>query len=341
MSSVELTKDVQKNLLKNKKFLEKFTAVAALLLMIIIFSIFSPNFLTINNLLSVSLQTSIIAFIGIGVTFVIITAGIDLGIGSVVALSSVVAGLSMRAGCPVTLAIILALFIGALCGIFNGFVIAHLKLPPFIATLGTQMIARGMALYITNAYPITGFPPSFDIFGGKIGILIPPNVSNANPVMNFIGMIPVPVIIMIFVAFIFSFILRKTRLGRYAYATGSNEEATRLSGINITRTKYLLYMISGILAAVAGIVLTSRLSTAQATAGNNYELDAIASAVIGGTSLMGGVGTISGTMIGAFIIGVMRNGLNMLGVSNFIQQMTIGGVIIVSVYIDSLRNKKA
>jgi ribose transport system permease protein len=325
MSSVELTKSVQKNLLKNKGFLEKFTAVAALLLMIIIFSIFSPNFFTLTNLLSVSLQTSIIAFVGIGVTFVIITAGIDLGIGSVVALSGVVAGLAMRAGYPVTLSILLGLMTGAICGLFNGFVITRLLLPPFIATLGTQMIARGLALYVTNAYPITGFPPSFDFLGGKIpGTLI-----------------PVPVVIMILAAFIFSFILRKTRLGRYAYATGSNEEAARLSGININRTKYLLYMISGILAAVAGIVLASRLSTAQATAGNNYELDGIASAVIGGTSLMGGVGTISGTMIGAFIIGVMRNGLNMLGVSNFIQQMTIGGVIILAVYIDSLRNKKA
>jgi ribose transport system permease protein len=153
--------------------------------------------------------------------------------------------------------------------------------------------------------------------------------------------IPVPVIIMILVALIFGFILRKTRLGRYAYAIGSNEEAARLSGLNITRTKFMLYAICGLLSALTGIVLASRLSTAQATAGGSYELDAIAAAVIGGTSLMGGVGTIMGTMIGAFIIGVLRNGLNMMGVSSFIQMMTIGGVIIVSVYIDLLRNKKA
>ncbi|TCL76286.1 monosaccharide ABC transporter membrane protein (CUT2 family) [Hydrogenispora ethanolica] len=325
MSSTIVTKTNSQKIALNQSVVEKFAAFAALILMLIIFSLICPPFRTVNNWVTIALQTSIIAFIGIGVTFVIITAGIDLGIGSVLALASVVTGLAMNAGYPSPLAILFGLIVGLLCGLFNGFVITRLKLPPFIATLGTMMIARGAALYITNAAPISVSEPLFDLLGGRI-----PGTQ-----------IPVPVLLMIVVALIFGFILRQTRLGRYAYAIGSNEEAARLSGLNINRTKYMLYAISGLLSAVAGIVLASRLSTAQATAGVSYELDAIASAVIGGTSLNGGTGTITGTMIGAFIIGVLRNGLNMMGVSSFIQQITIGGVIILAVYIDQLRNKKA
>jgi ribose transport system permease protein len=325
MSSTIVTKTNSQKIALNQSVVEKFAAFAALILMLIIFSLICPPFRTVNNWVTIALQTSIIAFIGIGVTFVIITAGIDLGIGSVLALASVVTGLAMNAGYPSPLAMLFGLIVGLLCGLFNGFVITQLKLPPFIATLGTMMIARGAALYITNAAPISVSEPLFDLLGGRI-----PGTQ-----------IPVPVLLMIVVALIFGFILRQTRLGRYAYAIGSNEEAARLSGLNINRTKYMLYAISGLLSAVAGIVLASRLSTAQATAGVSYELDAIASAVIGGTSLNGGTGTITGTMIGAFIIGVLRNGLNMMGVSSFIQQITIGGVIILAVYIDQLRNKKA
>ncbi|MCL6591552.1 MAG: ABC transporter permease [Firmicutes bacterium] len=312
----------------NRGWLEKSAAFAALLLMIIIFCVICPPFRTINNVLTVALQTSIISFMGAGVTFVIITGGIDLGIGSVLALSGVVTGLALAAGYPSPFAILAGLLVGVACGLINGFVITQMKLPPFIATLGMMMIARGAGLYITNAAPLTVTEPFFDLLGGAIriqGLELP---------------VPVPVIIMILVALIFGFILRKTRLGRYAYAIGSNEEAARLSGLNITRTKFMVYAICGLLSAVTGIVLASRLSTAQATAGGSYELDAIAAAVIGGTSLMGGVGTIMGTMIGAFIIGVLRNGLNMMGVSSFIQMMTIGGVVIISVYIDQLRNRK-
>jgi ribose transport system permease protein len=325
MNEMVNLKNESTNAVAAKSFFGKFAAFAALILLIIVFSIICPPFRTLNNLLTVALQTSIISFIGVGVTFVIITAGIDLGIGSVIALSGVATGLAMNAGCPSLPAILLGLVVGIICGLFNGFVISNMKLPPFIATLGTMMIARGLALYITNAAPITVSSPFFDLLGGTI------------PGTNF----PVPIIIMILVALVFAFVLNKTRLGRYAYAIGSNEEAARLSGLKIKRTKYMLYAISGLLAALAGIVLASRLSTAQATAGNAYELDAIASAVIGGTSLNGGVGTIMGTMIGAFIIGVLRNGLNMLGVSSFIQSIVIGGVLIVAVYIDQLRNKKA
>jgi ribose transport system permease protein len=327
MKQVEITEKRPK-IIMDKNVLEKFAAFAALILLVAFFSLLSPPFRSLNNLVTIALQTSIISYIGIGVTFAIITGGIDLGIGSVIALSSVVTGMAMAAGYPSPLAILFGLIVGVICGLFSGFVITKMKLPPFIATLGTMMIARGIALYVTNAAPITVTEPFFDMLGGTFlipGLPMP---------------IPFPVIIMIIVAAIFGFVLRKTRLGRYAYAIGSNEEAARLSGLNIVRTKFMLYAISGFLAALAGIVLASRLSTAQATAGNGYEMDAIASAVIGGTSLMGGTGTIMGTMIGAFIIGVLRNGLNMMGVSSFIQQITIGGVIILAVYIDQLRNKK-
>jgi ribose transport system permease protein len=326
MNTTEISKNEVKMGLINSKVIEKFAAFAALILLVALFSIMSPAFRTVDNLLTVALQTSIIAFIGIGVVFVIVAGGIDLGIGSVIALTGVAAGLAMQAGCPAFPAILLALLVGIICGLFNGFVITTMKLPPFIATLGTMMVARGFALYITNAAPITISDPFFNLLGGTI------------PGTRF----PVPVVIMILIALIFGFILQKTRLGRYTYATGSNEEAARLSGINIQRTKITLFAISGLLAAVAGIVLASRLSTAQATAGVSYEMDAIASAAVGGASLThGGVGTIMGTMIGAFIIGVLRNGLNMLGVSSFIQSIVIGGVLIIAVYMDQLRNKKA
>jgi len=319
--SLKKTKTVKKGII-SRQIIQQFAAFGALIIVYIFFSLFARNFFSVENLLSIALQTSIIAFIGIGVTFVIITAGIDLGIGSVVALCGVITGLAMKAGIHPVWAISLGLLMGIFCGLFNGFWITKGKLPPFIATLGMMGIARGVALLITNAAPIYEFPSSFEIIGGRI-----------------FNIIPVPVIIMIFVALLFGYILAKTKLGLYIYAIGSNEEAARLSGININLIKYSVYAISGLLAAVAGIVLASRLVTAQPTAGNAYELDAIASAVIGGTSLMGGTGTITGTLIGAFIIGILRNGLNIMGVSSFIQQIIIGSVIIGAVYLDQLRNR--
>jgi ribose transport system permease protein len=321
--TVNLNKmETQNKGLASKQIIQQFAAFGALIALYIFFSIFGRNFFSVENFFSIALQTSIIAFIGIGVTFPIITSGIDLSIGSVLALSGVVTGLSMKAGIHPVFAIIFGLLTGILCGMINAFWITKGGLPPFIATLGMMGIARGVALLITNAAPIYEFPSSFEILGGRI-----------------FSIIPVPVIIMIIVAIIFWFVLSKTKFGTYIYAIGSNEEATRLSGINITLIKFGAYALCGLLAAVAGIVLASRLVTAQPTAGNSYELDAIASAVIGGTSLMGGIGTIIGTLIGAFIIGVLRNGLNIMGVSSFVQQIIIGSVIIGAVYVDQLRNK--
>lgn len=314
---------LKKPLFKNSNVFQQLISFAALAALFIFFSIVAPNFFTVNNIFSIALQTSIIAFIGIGVTFVIITAGIDLGIGSVLALSGVICGMTLRAGMSPVLAVIFGLLAGIACGLFNGVIITKAGLPPFIATLGMMGIARGFVLYITGASPVTGIPESFEIVGG-----------------NLFWKISTPVVLMFAIAIIAGFILKKTKLGRYTYATGSNEEAARLSGLNVTSVKFFAYAVSGAMAGVAGIVLTSRLVTAQPTAGNAYELHAIASAVIGGTSLMGGVGTITGTMIGAFIIGILRNGLNMLGVSDFIQQMIIGFVIIGAVFIDQLKHRK-
>lgn len=320
MSKANTTK---KPFLKNSNIYQQLISFAALALLFIFFSIVSPNFFTVNNFFTVALQTSIIAFIGIGVTFVIITGGIDLGIGSVLALSGVVCGITMRAGMSPVIAVIFGLLAGTFCGLCNAFLVTHGGLPPFIATLGMMGIARGFTLYVTGASPVIGIHESFEIVGG-----------------NLFWKIPTPVVLMFVLALLAGFILKKTKLGRYTYATGSNEEASRLSGLNITLVKFFVYAFSGALAAVAGIVLTSRLVTAQPTAGVSYELDAIASSVIGGTSLMGGAGTITGTMIGAFIIGILRNGLNMLGVSYFVQQMIIGFVIIGAVYIDQIKNRK-
>ncbi|MBN1499858.1 MAG: ABC transporter permease [Spirochaetes bacterium] len=323
------------NIFGEDHILQKFIAVSGLLVLLVYFSVSTNNFFTPRNFLTIGLQTTTIAFMGIGVTFAIITGGIDLSIGSVVALTGVTAGLLVKAGAPVWLAFIAALLAGLACGIINGLLITKIKLPPFIATLGMMMVARGIALQITDAKPVSGLPDAFGRLGN--GTLF--EIRNSAGDLQFVG-IPYPVIIMIATALLFSFILTKTKIGRYTYSIGSNEEASRLSGINVNFVKIISYSICGSMSGLAGIIIMSRLVTAQPNAGVAYELDAIASAVIGGTSLMGGIGTISGTMIGAFIIGILRNGLNMQGVSSFVQQIIIGIVIIVAVGFDQLRNRK-
>lgn len=324
---------------KIRQVMQRFIAVAALIALFIVFSLVTDRFFTIQNILTIALQTSTLAFMGIGVTYVIITGGIDLSIGSVVALSGVVAGLTARAGVPISIAFLLALLAGIACGATNGLMVTKLKLPPFIATLGMMQIARGIALYVTGARAVAGLPEEFGILGNGALFRTTTTLPNGRVVTQFPG-IPYPVIIMIIVAIIFNFLLRHTRLGRFTYAVGSNQEAARLSGLNVDKTKIIAYAISGGLAGLTGIVTMSRIVTAQPNAGVAYELDAIATAVIGGTSLMGGAGTISGTMIGAFIIGILRNGLNMQGVSYFIQQVIIGLVIIAAVAVDQLRKRE-
>jgi len=322
-----------------KQMLLKLTALGGLLLLIIVFSVTSSSFLTMNNIMTVGLQTSTIAFIGIGVTCVILTGGIDLSIGSVVALSGVAAGLAVNAGLPVEIGMALGIITGALCGAVNGILVTNFRLPPFIATLGTMMIARGLALYVTNAAPVSGMPDEFGVLGNGALFRISKIGDNGLPRVVFPG-IPYPVIIMILLAMVFTFVLIKLRFGRYLYAIGSNEEAARLSGIKTGRVKLWAYTLCGAMAGLTGIIIASRLVTAQPNGGVMYELDAIASAVVGGTSLLGGVGSVPGTLIGAFIIGVLRNGLNMNGVSFFVQQIIIGAVILLAVAYDQMRQHK-
>lgn len=324
---------------KQKEILRKVASLAGLIGLIIVFSFTNEYFFTLNNVLTIGLQTSTIALIGIGATIVILTGGIDLSTGSVVALSGVAAAMLVNAGLPVPIGMILGIFVGGLCGLANGLIVTVLRLPPFIATLGTMMVARGVALYITNAAPVSGMPESFAELGNGALFRIVEEGANGLPIVKFPG-IPYPVIIMIVITLMFAFALAKLKTGRYIYAIGSNEEAARLSGIKTNRVKNYAYIASGLLSGLAGVILASRLVTAQPNGGVAYELDAIASAVVGGTSLSGGVGTIPGTLIGSFIIGVLRNGLNMNGVSAFVQQIIIGLVIIVTVGLDQLRQTK-
>jgi ribose transport system permease protein len=251
----------------------------------------------------------------------------------------VVAALAVKAGMPVTVGMLLGIVVGALCGAVNGLSVTRMRLPPFIATLGMMLVARGLALQITGARPVSGLGEAFGVLGNGSLFRIETTGADGFPDVTFTG-IPYPVLLMIVIAVAVSIMLSRTTLGRHIYAVGSNAEAARLSGVNVARVTMFTYVLSGALAGVTGCVLMSRLLTAQPNEGVMYELDAIASAVIGGTSLMGGVGTISGTAIGAFVIGILRNGLNMNGVSSFIQQIIIGLVILGTVWIDQLRNRR-
>jgi ribose transport system permease protein len=306
-----------------------FIRYIAIVVLFVVFSITANNFFTVRSVLSLALQTSAITIMGIGETFAILTAGIDLSIGSVIALSGTIAVMAANAGIPICLSMIIGLLVGVVCGLLNGFMITKMKLPPFIATLGMMMIARGVALTITNAMAFPS-PEAFGVLGNGA-------ILGTGP--QFPG-ISYPVLIMIAVALIFSFILSKTQLGRYTYAVGSNEEASRRAGINVNRVKNITYVFSGVLAALVGIILASRMTTSQPNSAIGYEMNAIAAAVIGGSSLMGGVGTIGGTVIGSFIIGILTVGLTMAGANYFMQQIVIGLVVIGAVTIDRLKSRK-
>ncbi len=284
----------------------------------------TPHFLTVSNLLNIAEQAAIIAIVAVGMTFVIITGGIDLSVGSVLAFAGVVMASALHAGVPVPVALAVALGTGLFCGLLNGALITLGRLPPFIATLGMMSVARGTALMFTEGRPVSGFSGGFRSLatGELMGI-------------------PVSVIIMIGVYAVAHFVLTRTKLGRYTYAIGGNEEAALLSGVNVRLYKAAVYGIAGMLSGLAAVLLTARLNSAQPIAGMMYELDAIAATVIGGTSLLGGEGTVVGTLIGALIMAVLRNGLNLLGVSSFIQQVVIGSVIIAAVLIDMWLKRRA
>ena len=297
-------------------------ALTALIVLVIALSALSGDFLTTDNLLNVGVQAAVTAVLAFGVTFVIVSAGIDLSVGSVAALSATVLAWSATShGVPVVLAVVLSVATGVVAGLVNGFLIAYGKLPPFIATLAMLSVARGLSLVISGGSPIP-FPSSVSHLGDTLG-----------------GWLPVPVLVMVIMGLLAAFVLGRTYIGRSMYAIGGNEEAARLSGLRVKRQKLAIYAFSGVFAAVAGIVLASRLSSAQPQAADGYELDAIAAVVIGGASLAGGTGKASGTLIGALILAVLRNGLNLLNVSAFWQQVVIGVVIALAVLLDTLRRK--
>ncbi len=308
-------------MMKNKLShnLAKLGPLIGLVFIIIVLSFLSDSFFTVDNILNLLRQISINALIAFGMTFVILTAGIDLSVGSLLALGSALTAGMLSSGMDPMLAVFLGLIIGLLLGAFNGLIITKGKVAPFIATLATMTIYRGATLVYTDGKPVTGLSDSalFEMMG-----------------KGYFFWIPVPVIIMIIVFFILYFVLNNTVFGRRVYAVGGNEEAATLSGVKTDRTKIMVYAITGMLAVLAGIILTSRLNSAQPTAGTMYELDAIAAVVIGGTSLMGGRGRITGTLIGALIIGVISNGLNLLNVSSFYQQIVKGAVILFAVMLD-------
>ncbi|GJJ04406.1 sugar ABC transporter permease [Duganella rhizosphaerae] len=323
---------------KRKDLVQKFAALGSLLMLAMVFAVSSDAFFTLDNGMSVALQVSTIALLGIAATVVIITGGIDLSSGSVLALSGVVAALLTRQGMPVGLAMLVAVLAGGACGLVNGLAVTWLKLPPFIATLGMMLIARGVALQITGARAVSGLGDSFGELGNGSLFRIVRDTGGPFPDVVFPG-IPYPVVLMIAVAVGVAIVLGRTVYGRHVYAVGSNPEAARLSGVGVDQVVLSAYLVSGLMSGLAGCVLMSRLVTGQPNEGVMYELDAIASAVIGGASLTGGIGGIGGTMIGAFIIGVLRNGLNMNGISSFIQQIIIGLVILLTVWIDQKRNR--
>ncbi|WP_327183188.1 ABC transporter permease/substrate-binding protein [Streptomyces sp. NBC_01334] len=297
-------------------------ALTALIVLVIAMSALSGDFLTTDNLLNVGVQAAVTAILAFGVTFVIVSAGIDLSVGSVAALSAtVLAWSATQHGVPVVLAVVLAVATGIAAGLVNGFLIAYGKLPPFIATLAMLSVARGLSLVISEGSPIA-FPDSVSHLGDTLG-----------------GWLPVPVLVMVVMGLIAAFVLGRTYIGRSMYAIGGNEEAARLSGLRVKKQKLAIYALSGVFAAAAGVVLASRLSSAQPQAADGYELDAIAAVVIGGASLAGGTGKASGTLIGALILAVLRNGLNLLSVSAFWQQVVIGVVIALAVLLDTVRRK--
>lgn len=303
---------------------QKLGPLLGLAILIIIVSILNPSFLEPLNILNLLRQVSINALIAFGMTFVILTGGIDLSVGSILALSSAFVANMMVSGFDPIFAIIVGCLLGGVMGMVNGLLITQGKMAPFIATLATMTIFRGLTLVYTNGNPITGLGDSmtFQLFG-----------------RGYQFGIPVPAITMIITFAILWVVLHKTSFGRKTYAIGGNEKAAIVSGIKVSRVKIMIYTLAGLMSALAGAILTSRLNSAQPTAGTSYELDAIAAVVLGGTSLSGGRGRIVGTLIGALIIGTLNNGLNMLGVSSFYQMVVKGIVILIAVLID--RKKSA
>ena len=320
-----MSSQVKQNKLDIKELLIKYKSLVGLLALIAIVSVLSPSFLSTKNIFNILRQTSVNGIIAAGMTFVILTGGIDLSVGSILAISGAICASILVNGQNIVIAVLAALLVGAVVGFLNGFIITKGKLQPFIATLATMTILRGLTLVYTDGKPITLGSGEIALNFGQIG---------GGKILG----IPTPALIMILVFLVCAYVLKNTKMGRYTYALGSNEEATKLSGLNTDKIKIAVYTLSGILASIAGIIITSRLFSAQPTAGDGYELDAIAAVVLGGTSLTGGKGKISGTIIGALIIGVLSNALNILDVSSYYQMMVKGAVILIAVLLDRKSN---
>jgi ribose transport system permease protein len=308
---------------------QKLLAFGSLVALMVFFSFASPNFMQVDNMVAILQATAVNGVLAIAVTFVIITAGIDLSIGTLMTFCSVMAGVFLTYwGLPLMIGVVAAIFFGALCGLTSGALIAKLKIPPFIATLGMMMLLKGLSLVISNTKPIYfNDTPHFT------------SIAQDSLIGDLIPSLPIPnaVLILLIVAVAASFILNKTILGRYTFALGSNEEAMRLSGVNTDFWKIVVYTLNGAICGIAGLLIASRLNSAQPALGQGYELDAIAAVVIGGTSLSGGAGTILGTVIGAFIMSVLTNGLRILSVAQEWQTVVTGLIIILAVYTDILR----
>lgn len=299
-------------------------ALIGLIVFIAVISFMNPRFLSQANILNIFRQISINSIISIGMTLVILTGGIDLSVGSILAFSSAIMASMLASGSNTILSFIICILIGLVVGGINGFFISKIKLQAFIVTLVSMTFLRGATLVFTDGRPITVYEAGelFENIGG-----------------GYLLNIPIPIFIMVILFAVFYYILNKTKFGRYTYAIGGNEEATKLSGINTEKVKIWIYSLSGALAAIAGIILSSRLLSAQPTAGEGFELDAIAAVVLGGTSLSGGIGTITGTALGAVIIGILSNALNLLDVSSYYQMMIKATVILLAVIIDKKSKK--
>jgi ribose transport system permease protein len=303
----------------------EFNVVLAVVVLSAVLAVSSPAFLTPANLFGVMRAFSLTAIMAIGQTMVILTGGIDLSVGSIMGLSGLFAAIVIRDGYPVELAVLVGLMTGSGVGLCNGLMVTKLRLPPFIATLGTLSMGRGLMYWITHGWPVTlSFEHPFLALG-----------------QGYIGPVPVPVIVMLALYVAAAIFLSRTSIGRYVYAVGGNEQAARFSGIRVNWVKVLVYSISGFCCAISGLILLARMISAQPMAGLGYELPVIAACAIGGTSLMGGEGTILGTLMGAALMGILQNGMVLVGIDTYAQQAVTGAVIVIAVTLDQYRQRRA
>jgi ribose transport system permease protein len=305
------------------RHVREVNVLVAMLIVGALISLYTPYFLTTNNLMGVFRAFSLTAIMSIGMVMVIVTGGIDLSVGSAMGLASLVTALCFDAGYSTGISIGAGVAVGIVFGLTNGLLITAIGLPPFIATLGTLSIGRGMMYMVTHGVPVTPeTPDTFSLLG-----------------QGYVGPVPVPVVIMLILMVLFALVMKRTRFGRHVYATGGNEQAARLSGVKTNRVKLAVYMLSSTIASLAGIIGFSRYLTAEPASGFGSELDVIAAAAIGGASLAGGIGSVTGAVIGAALVGVIANGVVLLNINTYAQQAITGGVILIAVSLDVLRNK--